>query len=98
MVRRTANWKSSGLQGFWLKSFTSCTERIASQLQNCLTTNKIPERFTRGRTTLILKDKGKGNAASNYRPSLPKMKKPFTGIMGDELYNRLEEKHHSLTW
>ena len=59
-LRKIANWKapgSDGLQGFWLKSFSSCTERIALQLQDCLTTSQIPEWFTIGRTTLILKDK-----------------------------------------
>lgn len=86
------------LTGILAEEFYIMHRKNCLATENCLTTNKIPERFTRGRTTLILKDKGKGNAASNYRPSLPKMKKPFTGIMGDELYNRLEEKHHSLTW
>ena len=59
-LRKLANWKApgpDGLKGFWLKSFTSCTERIALQLQDCLTTSQIPEWFTIGRTTLILKDK-----------------------------------------
>ena len=89
-LRKIANWKApepDGLQGFWLKGFTSCTERIALQLQDCLTTNQIPEWLTRGRTTLIIKDKEKRNVASNYRPitCLALMWKLCTGIMGDEL-------------
>ena len=96
-LRKIANWKApgpDGLQGFWLKSFTSCIERIDLQLQDCLTTFQIPEWFTIGRTTLILKDKEKGNIASNFRPitCLPLMWKLCIGIMGDGLYNHLEEK------
>ena len=100
-LRKIVNWKapgSDGLQGFWLKIFTSCTERTALQLQDCLTTSQIPEWFTIGRTTLILNDKEKGNIASNFRPitCLPLMWKLCTGIMGDELYNHLEEKIYYL--
>ena len=96
-LRKIANWKApgpNGLQGFWLKSFTSCIERIALQLQDCLTTTQIPEWFTIGATTLILKDKEKGNIASNCTPitCLPLMWKLCTGIMVDERYNHLEEK------
>ena len=77
-----------------MKSFTSCTERIALQLQDCLTTNQIPEWFTIGRTTLTLKDKEKGNIASNFRPitCLTLILKLCTGMKADELYNHLEEK------
>ena len=93
-----ANWKApgpDGLQGFWLKSFTPCIERIALQLQDCLVTNKVPEWFTRGRTTLILKEKEKGNVAPNFRPitCLLLMWKVFTGVMEKELYKDLEENN-----
>lgn len=65
------------------------------QLQDCLGSNQVPEWVTRGRTTLILKDKEKGNIVLNYRPitCLPSMWKLFTGIMGDELYKHLEEEN-----
>ena len=56
-LKNMSNWKAprpDGLQGFWLKSFTPCIERIALQLQDCLVTNKVPGWFIRGRTTLIL--------------------------------------------
>ena len=94
-LRKIANWKAPGpdaSQGFWLRSFTPCTEIIALQLKDCLTTSQIPEWFTIGRITLILKHKEKVNIASNFRPitCLPLMWKLCTGIMGDELYNHLE--------
>ena len=96
-LRKIANWKApgpDGLQGFWFKSFTSYIERITLQLQDCLTTSQNPEWFTIGRTTLILKNKEKGNIASNFRQitCLPLTWELCTGIMGDELYNHLEEK------
>ena len=49
--------------------------------------------MTTGRTTLVQKDKGKGNVASNYRPvkCLPVMWKLLTGIISERLYNYLEE-------
>ena len=54
---------------------------------------QIPEWFAIRRTKLILKDKEKGNIASNFRPitCLPLMWKLCTGITGDELYNHLEK-------
>ena len=49
--------------------------------------------MTLGRTSLIQKDKNKGNAASNYRPitCLPIMWKLLTGIISERLYIYLEE-------
>ena len=35
-LQRVKNWKSrglDGLQGYWIKAFTACNERIAVQLQ-----------------------------------------------------------------
>ena len=97
-LKNMPNCKSprpDGLQRFWLKNFTPCIERIALQLQDCLVTNKVPEWFTRGRTTLILKEKEKGNVAPNFRPitCLPLMWKVFTGVMEKELYKHLEENN-----
>ena len=53
------NWNSPGpdlVQGFWLKNFNSLHERVRLQLKKCV------------RTSLLQKDKSKGNVASNYRP------------------------------
>ena len=61
------NWKSPGpdlVQRFWLKNFSSLHERERLQLKECL-----DSRFV-GRTSLLQKDKSKGNVASNYRPKL----------------------------
>ena len=65
------------------------------QLDECMTTGKVPLWMTKGRTCLILKDKSKGNIVSNYRPitCLPLMWKLLTGIIAEEIYQHLQEKH-----
>lgn len=73
-LRKTANWKApgtDGLEGSWLKSFTSCTERKTVQLQDYLTINQLPEWLTIGRTTLISNDRENGDIASNLTLCLP---------------------------
>ena len=50
-------------------NLTSSRERIADQLFDCLTINQTPEWFNKGRTVLVLKDKDKGNIATNVRPN-----------------------------
>ena len=65
------NWKSSGpdlVQGFWLKNFSSLHERVRLELKECLDRGFVPSWLTRGRTSLLQKDKSKVNVASNYRP------------------------------
>ena len=49
--------------------------------------------MTKGRTTLIQKDKEKGKAASNYRPitCLPLVWKLLTGVIAEEFYRFLDE-------
>ena len=64
------NWKSSGLdlvQGFWLKNFSSLHEGVRLQLKECLDSGFVPSCLTRGRTSLLQKDKSKGSVAINYR-------------------------------
>ena len=65
------------------------------RLDECMTTGKVPSWMTKGRTCLILKDKSKGNIVSNYRPitCLPLMWKLLTGIIAEEIYQHLQEKH-----
>ena len=48
-----------------------------------------------GRTTLIVKDKTKGNLVSNFRPitCLPMMWKLFTGTIAEEIYSHLESNN-----
>ena len=71
ILGRMPNWKSPGpdlAQGFWLKNFSSLHERVRLQLKECLDSGFVPSWLTRGRTSLLQKDKSKGNVASNYRP------------------------------
>ena len=51
-------------------------------LQNWLTTNQMSQWLTKDRTVLVIKDREKGNTATNFRPitCLP---------LGDELYEHL---------
>ena len=63
------NWKSPGpdlVQGFWLKNFSSLYERVRLQLKECLDSAFVPSWLTRGRTSLLQKDKSKGTVASNF--------------------------------
>ena len=85
------NWKSPGpdlVQGFWLKNFSSLRERVRLQLKECLDSGLAPSLLTRGRTSLLQKDKSKGNVASNYRPitCLPLMWKLLTVLIADQIY------------
>ena len=64
------NWKSPGpdlVQGFWLKSFSSLNERVQSVAAKRMLSGFVPSWLTRGRTSLLQKDKSKGNVASNYK-------------------------------
>ena len=97
-LRKMKNWKAPGpdrLQGFWIKRFVSCHERVTEQLQGCLEMNDTPDWLTRGRTTLIIKDKAKRNDVANFRPitCVPLMWKLFTGILGDEMYEHFEREN-----
>ena len=64
------------------------------QLNRCLNDGYVPIWMTKGRTTLIMKDKSKGNVASNYRPitCLPLIWKLLTGIIADGMYSFLESR------
>ena len=65
------NWKSPGpdlVQGFLLMNFSSLHERVRLQVKECLGSRFVPSWLTRGRTSLLQKDKSKGNAAKNYGP------------------------------
>ena len=91
------NWKSPGpdlVQGFWLKNFSSVHERVRLQLKECLESGFVSSWLTRGRTSLLEEDKGKGNVASNYRPitCLPLMWKLLTGVIADQIYAHLDQE------
>ena len=91
------NWKSPVpdlVQGFWLKSFISLHERVRLQLKECLDSVFESSWLTRERTSLLQKDKNKGNVASNYRPitCLPLIWKLLTGVIADQIYAHLDKE------
>ena len=97
ILGRMPNWKSLGpdlVQGFWLKNFSSVHERVRLQLKECLDSGFVSSWLTRGRTSLLQKDKSKGNVASNYRPitCLPLMWKLLTGVIADQIYTHLDQE------
>ena len=97
MIRRVPNWKSpgpDGVQGFWIKNFTSLHQLIQTHLQKCLDDGIVPKWMTSGRTALIMKDPAKGRQPGNYRPitCLPLMWKTLTGILADKLYEHLSDQ------
>ena len=97
ILGRMRNCKSPGVglvQVFWLKNFSSLHERVRLQLKECLDSGFVPSWLTRGRSSLLQKDKSKGNVASNYRPitCLPLMWKLLTGVNADQIYAHLDQK------
>ena len=92
------NWKLPGpdlVPGFWLKSFNSVHEMVGLQLKKkCLDSGFVLSWLTRGRTSLLQKDKSKGNVASNYRPitCLPLMWRLLTVVIADQIYAHLDQQ------
>ena len=89
-------WKSPGpdlVQGFWLKHFSSLHEGVRLQLKECSDNGFVPSWLTRGRPSLLQKDKSKDNVASNHRPitCLPLMWKFLTGVIADQIYAQLDQ-------
>ena len=92
-----ANWKSPGpdlVQKFWLKNFSSFHETVRLQIKECLDSGFVSSWLTRGRTSLLDKDKSKGNVASNYRPvtCLPLMWKLLAAVIADQIYAHLDQE------
>ena len=54
----------------------------------------MPRWLTRERTSLLQKDKSKGNVTSNYRPitCLPLMWKLLIGVIADQIYAHLDQE------
>ena len=94
--RKLPNWKTPGLdgvQGYWIKHFSSCHQRIAKQFNELLMgEEEVPEWITCGKTVLCQKDPRKGVAVDNFRPisCLPVMWKLLTSVFADSLYEFLE--------
>ena len=81
-----------GIRGFWFKKFTSIHGRLALEMNRCLQDAQVPDRITKGKTTLIQKDPIKVTALNNYRPisCLPVMWKILTAQIR-------KKNHYSLT-
>ena len=97
ILSRMPTWKSPGpdlVQGFWLMNISSLHERISLQLKECLDSGFAPSWLTRGRTSLLRKDKIKDSVASNYGPiaCLPLMWKLLTGVIADQIYAHLDQE------
>ena len=67
---------------------------VRLQLKECLDSGFMPSWSARGRTSLLQKDKSKGNVASNYRPitCLPLMWNLLTGVIADRIYAHLDQE------
>ena len=65
------------------------------QLKECLDSEFVPSWLSRGRTSLLQKDKSKGNVTSNYRPitCFPLMWKLLTGVNADQIYVHLDQEN-----
>ena len=64
------------------------------QLKEFLDSGFVPSWLIRGRTSLLQKDKSKGNVASNYRPiiCLPLMWELLTSAITDQIYANLDQE------
>ena len=90
ILGRMLNWKSPGpdlVLGSYLNNFSSL------QLKECFDCGFVSSWLTRGRTSLLQKDKNKGNVASNYRPitCLPLMCQLLAGVIADQMYVHLDQ-------
>ena len=91
------NWKSPGpdlVQAFWLKNSSSLYERVRLQIKECLDSGFVTSWLIRRKTSLLQKNKSKGNVASNYRPitCLPLLWKLLTGVIADQIYEHLDQE------
>ena len=87
-LRKMPNWKAPGLdgiQGFWLKMFTSQHQRLTD------VSLSTPNWLVKYRPVLIQKDSAKSNAVGNCWPiaCLNLLWKLKTGITADKLYQHL---------
>ena len=96
-LQRVKNWKAPApdeLLGCWIKTFISCHNRMAAQLQLCFEMNEIPNWLTTGKTVLITKDREKGNDVTNFRPKtcVRLMWKIFTRLLSKERFDHQENE------
>ena len=65
------NWKAPGPDGvvrFWFKKVSALHDDMASMLQLCFASGKVPLWMVKSRTVLVQRDPKKETVASNYRP------------------------------
>ena len=91
-------WKAAepdGVQGYWIKRFTTLHGKVAHRLKDIVQSTKAPSWLTKGRTVLIPKDPAKGNTPFNFRPitCLPLMGKLMTSMISDKIYEHMAEKN-----
>ena len=96
-LQRVKNGKAPGpdeLLGCWIKTFISCHNRMAAQLQLCFEMNEIPNWLTTGKTVLISKDREKRNDVTNFRPitCVRLMWKIFTRLLSKERFDHQENE------
>ena len=97
-LRKMPNWKapgSDGIQGFWLKRFTSQHQRLTEMLNENIQSLSTPSWLVKSRTVLIQKDSAKDNATGNYQPiaCLNLLRELKTGITADKLYQHLKNEN-----
>ncbi len=102
VLQKISPWKAAGpdgVQGYWVKNFTSLHSRIAAQLGEVMNNGDPPEWMTTGRTVLIPKDTRKGNIPSNYRPitCLPIIYKVMTSMISESVYEHLT-RNNMIPW
>ena len=81
-----------GIQGSWLKRFTSQHQRLTEEWNENSQSLSIPSWLVKSRIVLTQKDPAKGNAVGNYRPiaCFNLSRKLKTSIIADKLYRNLE--------
>ena len=89
-LKKISNWKTpghDGIHGFLFKKFTSIHNRLAIEMNRCLQGAHVPERMTKGMTTVIQKDPIKGTSPNNNRPitCLPMIWKILTAQIREEI-------------
>ena len=97
ILGRMPNWEFPGpdsLQGFRLENLGSAHGRVRSQFKEFLEGGFVPTLLTKGRNTLLQKNKSKGYIASNYRPitCLPLIWKLLMGVIASQNYGHLDQK------
>ena len=84
-----------GVQGYWIKEFTTFHVSEARQLNNIVKSTKVPSWLTKGRTVLIPKDPAKGYTLSNLCliTCLPLLRKLLTSMTCDKIYEHMAKKN-----